>query len=863
MTRRIAALLLVLAATASTALAAPARIVLPTDVRPTHYDIVVVPNAAKMTFTGSVKIAITAAQPTRTIKLNAADLVFGKVTVTGAGTPTIAYDTKQETATLTFPAPVSAGAHDLSIDYTGKINQHAAGIFALDYDTAKGKKRALFTQFENSDARRFIPSWDEPGIKTTYSLTATVPANDFPLSNTPIASTETLPGGLKRVHFAQSPKMSSYLLFFGTGDFQRISRKVNGVDIGVVFKSGDAAKATFALDAASHILPYYEDYFGVKFPLPKLDLIAGPGSSQFFGAMENWGAIFYFERDLLIDPKISTESDKRNVYIVVAHEMAHQWFGDLVTMAWWDDLWLNEGFAEWMENKATDHFNPGWHLWLESMSQKEQAMRIDARAGTHPIIKPILDVLQANEAFDAITYEKGQAVIWMLQDYVGDDQFRAGVRNYIKAHAYGNTVTDDLWRELDKTAATPVSAVAHDFTLQEGVPLIRVTKTATGVHLTQDRFAADDSGKAPLVWHVPVIEASIGAKTQWRGLVSRDKPVDIAVPKGEVTIVNAGQFGYFRTLYTPELFAGLAANFRKLGAADQIGLLNDTRALGFSGYAPLTQFLELAEQANPGMDPQVLSIAVGRLQGLFDMYRGLPGEAVMRAFVQKTLEPLLAHVGWDAKPGENQNVTLLRSDLLDALSDAGDGGVIAQGKQRFAAFVKNPQSLSGDLRKSVLLIVSTHADPAIWSQLHTLAKTTKDSQQKEEYFTMLGAARDPALVKQALELVLTDEAPVTVRPSIIDAADGYFPETAVDFVSAHADAINAMLEPDSRNEYLPRLAGNSYDTATIPKLEAYAAAHIPATALQATVKAKAAILYYAQVRKDRLPEVDRWLAAKH
>ncbi len=860
--RRLAALSLLLAACAgSPAAAAPGRIVLPANVRPTHYNIAIVPDAAKSTFTGTAKIAIDVMQPTKTIELNAADLAFGKVTVSGVGAPAVSYDVKQETATLTFPAPVSAGRHDLTIDYTGKINANAAGLFFLDYDVAGGKKRALFTQFENSDARRFIPSWDEPGIKATFTLTATVPAADLPLSNTPIASTEALPGEMKRVHFAPSPKMSTYLLFFGTGDFERISRKVDGVDVGVVFKRGDAAKATFALDAAAHILPFYEDYFGVKFPLPKLDLVAGPGQSQFFGAMENWGAIFYFERDVLIDPKISTEADKRNVYVVIAHEMAHQWFGDLVTMAWWDDLWLNEGFAEWMETKATDHFNPQWHLWLDAMGEKEDAMRTDARQGTHPIIRPILDVLQANEAFDEITYSKGQAVIWMLETYAGADQFRAGVRNYIKAHAYGNTVTDDLWRELDKAASAPVSQIAHDFTLQAGVPLIHVTKTAGGIHLTQDRFAADDSARAPTVWHVPVIEKSLGTTTPWNGIVSRDKPADIAVAESDVPVVNAGQAGYFRTLYAPELFPALVTNFRKLEAADQIGMINDSRALGFSGYEPLPDFLELAQQATPDMDPQVLSTLAGRLQGIADLYRGLPGQPAMRAFVQKTLEPLFAKTGWDAKPGESQNVTLLRNDLLAALSDVDDAAVIADAKQRFAAFVKNPQSLSGDMRRNVLRIVATHADPAIWNQLHALAKATKDSLQKREYYTLLGAARDPALASQALALTLTDEAPITVRPSIIDATAQYNPEIAVDFAAAHADAINAMLEPDSRNEFVPRLARGSYEPATIPKLEAYAKTHIAPSARQEMVKAEAEISYYARVRKARLPEVDLWLAS--
>jgi len=860
--KRIFILAFCTAALASQVEAAPAsgRIVLPSNVLPIHYDISLQPDVAKLVFSGSVKITLDVKSPTDTIQFNAADLTLGKVSLSGAPAPSLSYNQEHQIETLKFPSPVAAGRHTLSIDYTGKINTHAAGIFVLDYDAKQGKKQALFTQFENSDARRFVPSWDEPNRKATFALTVTVPKNEMAVSNTPVEITDNLPNGMKVVHFAKSPKMSSYLLFFGVGDFERIARKVNGVDVGIIFKRGDGPRAQYALDAASRILPFYEDYFGVKYPLPKLDLIAGPGESQFFGAMENWGAIFYFERLLLIDRKISSETDKRNVYTVIAHEMAHQWFGDLVTMDWWEDIWLNEGFASWMEDKATDHFHPEWHIWMQAQNDKEAAMQVDARNGTHPIIQPIRDVLQANEAFDVITYSKGAAVIRMLEGFVGEDAFRTGVRAYIKKHAYGNTVTDDLWRELDASSHAPVTQIAHDFTLQAGVPLIRVARTAKGLHLTQDRVASDEAGKAPTRWRVPVAERSLGASQRWQGLVTREAPQDIAVPAGAASVVNAGQTSYFRTVYDAASFKPLVTRFRALSPEDQLGLINDTLAEGYAGIAPFGNFLELAEQASPGMHPNMLDTLVRRLARIDFLYRDLKGQPAYRAFVRRVLQPIFAKVGWMPSPGEDQNVTLLRHDLIDALSQVGDQAVIKEAKRRFAEFVKNPSGFSADLRQSVLTTAAFNADDRIWGQLHTLAKTTNDTLQKNEYYTLLGVAQDKELAQRSLALTLTGEAPITVRPSIAAAVANWYPEMAFDFVVAHFDQFNAMLEPNSRSEYEVNMAGNSSNLAMVPKARAYAKAHIPPTARQTAVKAEAAITFYARIRAKYLPDIDRWLS---
>ena len=842
--------------------AAPAvagqRVVLPADVAPIHYEIAVVPDSARLTLSGQVTIDLDVAKATRTISLNAADLTFGRVRLEGeAEEPKVTFDEASQTATFTFANEIAPGRHKLSIDYAGKIYQQASGLFALDYKAGKRQKRALFTQFENSDARRFVPCWDEPNRKATFALTVTVPRRDLAVSNMPVASSVRAGRGMKRVRFATSPKMSSYLLFLSSDDMERVSRRVGKVDLGIVVKRGDRARARYALAAAAQILPYYDDYFGVAYPLPKLDFIAGPGSSQFFGAMENWGAIFYFERAILVDPKTTTERDRRRIFAVIAHEMAHQWFGDLVTMDWWDDLWLNEGFATWMAFKASDHFHPEWSVLLDMIGSKDRAMGRDGRVGTHPIVQPILDVLQASQAFDSITYQKGGAVIRMLEDYVGEKAFREGVRNYMAAYAYGNAVTDDLWRELDKVADAPISDIAHDFTLQEGIPLIRVEESSRGAMLTQSRFALDESGERSLDWRVPIIAKQAAGGAPWRGVATRGDRVELPLDARDGVIVNAGQSGYYQTLYPQAAFAKLAGRFAALPAADQLGLVSSARMLGLSGDMPLSNLLVLAAQANAKLHPQVSAALADRLAGLDEAYDGLPTQGAYRTFARGVLRPIFASVGWKARRGEAPDMPLLRAALLSALSQLDDGAVIAEARTRFA---RNLNRLSAEERRTVLEIVARHADLAIWERLRALAARAPTNVEKERYYALLGTTVDKTLAERALALTLGAELAPTTRPNIVDTISREFPELAFDFAGVHRDTVMEWLEPTTRDQFVPDLLNTGQEERLIEKLDSYRQQYIPENARRASDVTAGQIKLNVTIRTKRLPEVDKWLA---
>jgi aminopeptidase N len=847
---------------------------LPRNVRPLQYTISSAIDAPNLRFSGRTLIDIEVLEATDSITLNAADLDISAVSLItppqGNGAPgtanprDISLNAEAQTATFRFASPLAPRRYQLQIDYTGKIYTQAAGLFALDYDTPQGKKRGLFTQFQAPDARRFFPGWDEPQFRTPYNLTVTVPANHMAVSNMPQAGVQNRPDGTKSVTFQTTPPMSSYLLFLGVGEFDRIAKTVKGgTEVGIVTKKGDGEKGRFALDESARILTYFNDYFGA-YPLPKLDNIAGPGSSQFFAAMENWGAIFSFESYLLVDPAISTEGNKQSIASIAAHEIAHQWFGNLVTMQWWDDLWLNEGFASWLATKSMEDLHPEWEPALSRVGIREQAMSLDSVATTHPVVQKVATVEQISQAFDAITYSKGEAVITMLEDYVGEEAWKRGAQNYIRTYRLKNTSSDDFWRTMEAAAGKPVTAVAHDFTLQPGVPLIRVENAScsggkTSLALRQGEFTRDRPQKQALSWRVPVIASTLG-KEEVRTLVSGGA-ASMTLPGCGPVLLNSGQTGYYRTLYSPALLDRLTQSYASLKPIDQIGLLADNWGLGLAGYQSASEALDLVDAVPADANSQLHTRVASILGQIYGFYSGDPQrQALLSRYAGRKLNPVLARIGWTPRAGEPSNVGILRSQLIGTLGLVGDPAVVAEANRRFAA--GDPSVKSGPLRTTILAVVSQNLDAAGWDRLRSQAQAETNPLVKAQLYRLLGAVKDPALAQRALDLALTEEPGATTSPGIISAVSGRHPELAFAYALQNRAKVEALVDVSSRSAYLPNLAGSSSDPAMIARLQDYATRNMTPDSRRPADIAIAAIQDRVRVRETRLPDITRWLEAR-
>ncbi len=842
---------------------------LPKHIVPLQYTVRIEPDIEGARFQGTETVTLDIRQPTQQIILHALDLeITGAELRTGKVIPLQPkVDSSEQTVTFSLPTELPRGRYELRLRFAGKLTEQPRGLYLARYQVNGVSGQALATQMEATDCRRMFPCWDEPVFRAAFALTAVVPAKLRALSNMPVVSETPLSDGRREVTFASTPAMASYLVALAIGDFEELRDEIDGIQLGIYTTPGKREQARYALGLTKQVLGYMNEYFGVKYPLPKLDQIALPSTGA--SGMENWGLIIYNDNALLYDPARSAQSTKERVFGVVAHEIAHQWFGDLVTMAWWDNLWLNEGFASWMGTKTTDHFNPEWKMWLRAAGSKEWAMRLDARATTHPIQQPVLRDTQAIDGFDEITYNKGQAVLRMLESWLGADVFRGGIRKYMQDNAYGNATTADLWRALEEVSRQPVREFAAGWTEQPGFPVVTLSSlgknTSAAVQLEQERFTIHQKNPAPLRWQIPVVHGPAGAPHHAIITLLKDQAQTAASVEPDAAIkANLGDVGYYRVAYDTTLMQRLRKAIPYLAEADRLNALNDAWAMVQAGRSPVNDYLELASSLNEERSPTVIAQIAGVLATLDEMQRGSANRTGYRTWAISFLRPHFDRLGWDAKAKESPLDAELRAGLIRTLGAFGAADVIQEAQSRFATYLATPASLNGDLRGPVFGIVGREADPTTWQQLHERAKTEDSFEQKRSLYSALAAARDPALAAQTLALSLTDELIAHDAARMVSrvAHEGEQPELAWAFAQQHLETLLGKLPALAANGYVPNLLEAFDDAARADELEAFAKSHLPPAVGTAVAKAADNIRFQAEFKARVLPEIDAWWQAR-
>jgi aminopeptidase N len=846
---------------------------LPKQVVPLEYSIQIVPDVSKFTFSGSETVKLKASAPVHELVLNSLELEIAKASIDGTqlSPAAIKLDPNSELLTIALPNELAIGEHSLALAFSGTITPKGRGFYYMPYQEqgTGAKKVALGTQFEPSDARRFFPCWDEPSFRARFQLTAVVPENWLAVSNMPVEVERQTSSG-KEVRFQPTPSMSSYLNVFVAGELDAIETKAAGTQIRVIATKGKAESGRYALESTAQILEYYNDYFGVRYPLPKLDQIAIPGG--FGGAMENWGGITYYESALLFDPKKSSASTRQRIYEVVAHETAHQWFGDLVTMAWWDNLWLNEGFASWMGSKCTAHFNPGWEVWLARNIQrdparragiaKEVAMEGDARSTTHAIQQPVANESDANSAFDDITYRKGQSFLRMLESFLSEDVFRDGVRRYIAAHQYSNSTTADLWNALSDASGKPVGEIAAAWTEQPGFPVVMMKRDGEKVSLSQERFTINFPNAPALQWKIPVTYFVVGEKKIENRLMT-DKIENLpGIAADRVIKLNANGAGNYRVQYDDSSWKALLGALAKLNLEDRVNLLSDSWALVQANRADVSLYLELIGKLPRGHELAERDQIVNAFDYINRLLIGEPAREKFQAYACSTLRPTFNELGWEPKKNESPRDSLLRASLIVALGDLNDQEVIDGCKQRFEKFVADPPSLAPDLRASIFLVVGQNADDPTWNKLHELGLKTTSIEEKQNYFDALAAARDPKLAGKALQISLTDELPTSRALHLIGKVARYsgHPDLAWEFAKANMKGLLAKTDALAANTFAPGLFVFFSEKSRADELKTYAKSNLPATSAKEVAKAVDEVEFRAEFKKRLAPQLTAWIS---
>ncbi len=754
---------------------------LPRTVTPIRYDLTLAPDLKRRDFIGRSTVTLRVNEPVAQIVCNAAELEVTKAWVVDAsGTRTdssaIELDATQERVTVTFPRTVVVGECKLTYEFTGVLNDRLAGFYASTWTDEHDVTHIIAaTQFESTDARKAFPCWDEPDLKAVFSTTLVVQADLMAVSNESVLHETILSTGKRSITFNDTMIMSTYLVCFVVGELEATTAiDVDGVPLRVIHRPGQGHLTAFALEIGEFSLRYFSTYYAIPYPGRKMDLIALPDFAA--GAMENLGAVTFRETLLLVNPASASHVELERIADVVAHEIAHMWFGDLVTMSWWNGLWLNEAFATFAETSCVAAFRPEWDRWTSFGVERSAAMTVDALHSTRPIEFPVISPDDADGMFDVLTYEKGASVLRQLEQYLGEERFRDGVRHYLDKHAYGNSETSDLFDAIEHVTGEPVATMMQGWIFTGGFPLVSVSEASDGkaVVLSQQRFTylpEPDQNAPAITWQIPILWNTLDAAGPLSGRVNLGAdPVHINMPEGiQPTIVNGGGHGFYRVRYDDAMLMRLSATIERLSPIERFGVVNDTWAAVMSGALPSEAFVRLAESLSGERDPNVWSALLEgftTLDHIIDAAVDAPARIALRALITKLTQPILNELGWTPDASnqaipESTQLARLRGQMIEALGVTGaDEAVRSASAERVAAALSDDPNIAlpSDVASAVIEVAARTGDATRWEQYRTtMLSDSATPQAKVRILRALGGFEDAALRTQSLNLILSDD----------------------------------------------------------------------------------------------------------
>jgi puromycin-sensitive aminopeptidase len=843
---------------------------LPTGVRPVAYEASLSLDLDGRAFTGTERVELALGGAASELVLHAAELAVTHAVVHAAGREVAPVEIRpvgeSETVVLRFAEPLPAGTATLELAWSGRMSPGLRGLYAAGGGIAA-------TQFEAADARRVFPCFDEPGFKARWRLSIEAPKPGVVLSNGTPEREEDL-GGRRRITFSETPPLPTYLVALVVGRVEAHPPvSVRGVPVRTWAAPEKVALTGFGEDVAVEVLPRLEDYFGVPYAFGKVDQVGLPEFEA--GAMENAGLVTYREVALLLDPATASLAQKKRVAEVITHELAHQWFGNWVTMTWWDDLWLNEAFATWMAFKVVDAWNPAWRVWLEFDQGKAAAMHLDALRSTHPIRADVHSVAEAGEAFDLITYEKGGAVLRMIEGYLGAERFRDGIRLYMRRHAKGNSVADDLWAALAEASGEPVVELANAWIRQPGFPLVSVSRRGGTLRLDQRRFFSDPAAarerEDATLWPVPlVLRHGRGESAKVERVLLRERSAEVQLSADadvEFLCANAGATGFYRVAYDDAGLAALGASLARLRPEERIQLLSDEWALVRANAREVGAFLELVTRFGAEEDYAVLDEIVGRLATIEHRLLADADRQRFAALVVTLFGPQLAATGWEAAQGEPDAVRLRRAAAVRALGlVARSAGVTREAATRLERWIRGDRAaLEPNLHDAAVTMAAREGSAELFERFRALFAKETDPAFRRRWLLALASFEEPALAARGVELLFGDEVPLQDTSSFAasllgnrTAREPFWARLRADWPRLHERVRGAPMLLRRIVEAMGALVERRH----LEEAEAFLAAHPLEEAKQAIAQTLERLRQDVELRERTQRLVGRWLEAR-